>query len=171
MFEVYLSKDQLAGNRPEGESDADQTRRVLELLALDKEGTTKQQETSGFAGGAFGNGSSAGKGKGRGKGPRRAGYNGGENRDQKSSNQVGCKNCGWYHCKSLVSKKQSDCKASKIVCHECGQKGHYQKYCPKGAGNQKQKARVHFAEAEEHEGCGSGCDDVPPGFQRCQPKA
>ena len=41
-FELYMSRDQLSGTRPDGETVVEQTRRVMELLALDREGVSKQ---------------------------------------------------------------------------------------------------------------------------------
>ena len=169
MFEVYLSKD--TGTQ-EDEASAEKTRRVLELLALDKEGISSKQDAVGFCGGAFREGPKSGKrhshhGK-RQDNPRRAGFGGGGHSEQKVANQSECKKCGKAGCKSMSSKDQNDCPANKFKCNGCGQKGHWFKCCPKQNKQHNQKARVNFAEAEDHE---EGCDSIPPGFQGCQPKA
>jgi hypothetical protein len=173
IFEMYLARDSLSGKRPLGESDAEQTKRVIELLALDKEGIPKKQESGGFAGGAFSKESGKGKGK-QNKEPRRAGFSGG-NAEQTGANKTECSKCGRPNCKSLKTKNMSDCNAHNKECSKCKETGHYAKCCKKKAQNaqqgQKQKAKkqAHFAEAEDYEE--SGAEDVPPGFQKCQPRA
>jgi hypothetical protein len=178
-FELYISRDQLSGTRPDGESVVDQTRRVMELLALDREGVSKQlQEATGFSGGAFGTSSGDGKkrGKRRGKGPRRQGYSGGaDNGKQQITNKSQCKKCGRHNCKSLETGKATDCYYHTQTCNACGATGHKASCCPKAASKQqydksKPKARVHFAGAEDAD-CDEEFNDVPPGFQGCQPKA
>ena len=186
-FELYLTRDNING-KPLGESDVDQIRRVMEQMAIDKEGVSKQQESAafGFCGGAFnGQNSKDGKKRGKGKkdkGPRRQGYSNGadgsKNADR-STPTVSCNRCGRSNCKSVSTKNASDCYYFKQKCHECGATGHKATCCPRkdaaGKDNHKKHHRVHFADADAADADCSGADqdgdlNIPPGFQGCQPR-